>query len=181
MSSIEQEDGPASESEEVLEIQKHTDEPTVSAKSRKQGSRGGSSRKLENKLIDQAITRCSKGERRCRACAKNMNHETPPAYITCVYCKSIHGFYHVRTGRQAREKIYITDHDGHRVSKYNDEGAFAGYRMTYGDLLFYDDGTPVPETKRITACSRDSCKFYKISVSDVEKYDRMTGGKLDKV
>lgn len=140
-----------------------------------------SSRKLEENLLDKAVRQCSKGERHCRACAKGMDHNNLPHYVKCLYCGSVHGFYRVRTGRQARERIYLEDRDGKRVPKYNANGDFAGYRWRFGEKMYYDDGETVPETTKITACSNDACKFFKISIKEVEKYDRMTGGQLDKI
>lgn len=176
MSSFEQDDDNVSAS---LEAEPSVEITKVTKNSRKQGKEFG--RNLEHDLLDKAVRRCWKGERNCRACAKGMDHDNLPAYVKCAYCGATHGFYRVRTGRHARERVYLEDRDGRRIARYNANGDFAGYRWREGDKMYYDDGTPVPETRKVTACSSDSCKFYKIPIKEVEKYDRMTGGKLDKI
>lgn len=162
---------------EAAEIIEEVSPPTNSA--RKQG-RNKSSKNLEN-LINKVVQKCSRGERHCRACAKNMDHGNLPAYVKCLYCGTVHGFYRIRTGRHARERLYLEDHDGKHIPRYNADGEFVGNRWYYGEKMYYENGDAVPETKRITACSNDACKFYKIPIKEVEKYDRMTNGRLEKI
>jgi len=138
--------------------------------------------KKDRDILDKLIvSRCSAGERNCRACAKGFDHKSPPAHITCIWCGSIHHFYRIRTGRIRREKIYYEDDRGDRISKYNKNGDFVGHYWRWGDKMYYEDGTPVPETKFTIACGADSCKFYKIPVGEVQQYNVRTKGNLEKV
>jgi len=130
---------------------------------------------------DAEDRKCKKGDKHCRACSKGISHSNPPAYITCLYCGSIHGFYRIRTGRLRREKIYAEDRDGNQVPYYNADGDFAGFCWRWGDIMYYDDGTPMPETKFAMACSSDACKLFKIPIAEVERWNERTHGKLEKV
>lgn len=130
---------------------------------------------------DAADRKCNKGEKHCRACSKGMSHSDPPVYITCLNCGSLHGFYRIRTGNIRREKIYAEDSDGNQVPYYNKEGDFAGYIWRWGDIMHYEDGTAMPETKFAIACSSDSCKFFKIPIAEVDRWNERTHGKLEKV
>jgi len=132
--------------------------------------------KKQELKIPNRITRCSLGENRCRACAKGMDHRNPPAYITCVYCNSIQNFFRLRTGAIRREKIYLEDANGERIMRYDADGNSIGYAWAHGDKMYYEDGTPVPETRRHITCGSDCCKFYKIPIEEVRKYKN-----LDKV
>lgn len=133
----------------------------------------------EIKDVDGAVRKCSKGERRCRACAKQADHIHVPPHITCSYCGSIHGFFRIRTGKVAREKIYLVNQKGDYIPTYNKFGDFVGNLWEYGDKMYDKNGEPIPEIKRVTACSDDSCKFYKIPIEEMAKYERT--GNLDRV
>jgi hypothetical protein len=116
------------------------------------------------------VTTCPLGEKRCRACKKNMDHKSPPKYITCLYCNSIHNFFRLRTGNIRRERIYLEDSNGERIMRRDNEGNSLGFAWAPGDKMYYEDQTPVPETKFATCCGSDCCKFYKIPINEVQKY-----------
>jgi len=125
-------------------------------------------------------TRCSLGEKRCRACAKCADHKDPPKYITCIHCGAIHNFFHLRTGRIRREKIYLEDANGERIMRYDQDGNSLGFAWAPGDKMYYEDGTSVPETKFSITCGSDCCKFYKIPIKEVQKYAE-NGKDLNKI
>lgn len=135
-------------------------------------------RQMEREAADR---QCKLGDKHCRACAKGMSHSNPPAYITCLNCGTIHGFYRIRTGGIRREKIYAEDSDGNQVPYYNANGDFVGYRWRWGDIMYYEDGTPMPETKFAIVCPSDSCKFYRLPIAEVELWNERTHGNLEKV
>lgn len=138
--------------------------------------------KKENDMLDKLIvSKCSFGERKCRACAKGLDHKNLPDFVTCVWCGAVHHFYRLRTGRIRREKIYHEDSQGNRVPRYNKNGDFIGHAWHHGDKIYYEDGTPVAETKFTIACSNNSCKFFKIPIDEVKKYSDRTKGRLEKI
>lgn len=170
----------------VIEVVEQVPMKTISSKSSKKVRKVKPRNKMSKTEIRQMEReaedrKCKKGDKHCRACSKGISHSNPPAYITCLYCGTIHGFYRIRTGGLRREKIYAEDSEGNHVSYYNENGDFAGYRWRWGDIMYFDDGTPMPETEFVIACSSDACKFFKIPIAEVERWNERTHGKLGKV
>jgi hypothetical protein len=138
----------------------------------------------EKKLLlelSKRITKCHLGAGRCRACAKDLDHRFPPPHIKCVYCGAIQNFFRLRTGNIRREVIYVEDDKGNQVPLYDKNGNFTGYKWYYGDRMYYEDGTPIPETKFAICCGSDACKFYKIPIDEVQQWVSRTNGRLDRV